>query len=275
MVDFDDVESVIGNPYAFKQKLGIGEDAFDSLRQKKKLGKIFDFADTAGAAATGVGVASSTAVASTFFAPSGLLSIIGLGAAVTPIGWVIAAGAASSLAYVGIKRYMTSGKDDKVDVIPKWINTPMDVLAVGLFDFLAPLGLKVAMADGTIGVEERDFIYSHFVYGWGYSPKFYHSAIKDTEENLEKYEIITLTENLIKYKKENPDCNYGFMATELKTFLNGVMIADGKIDDREAVTFKAIESILDSEKPTFTKEITSQARGFWTSLSDRVRTMSK
>ena len=94
MANFDDVDSVVAIPERFKAKLGIGEDAYASLRLRKNLGTVFKGTDAAGAAATGVGVASSSVVASTFFSAPGLLGALGIGAAVTPIGRVIAAGAA-------------------------------------------------------------------------------------------------------------------------------------------------------------------------------------
>ena len=271
MANFDDVDSVIEVPERFKIKLGIGEDAYSSLRMKKNLGQVFKATDAAGAAATGAGIAGSTAVASTFFSAPTFLGIIGIGAAVTPIGWIIAAGAASSIAYLGISRYLTQGKDSKVHVIPKWINTPMDVLAIGLFDFMAPLGFKVASADGTVATEEKKYIFDHFVNDWGYSKSFLDSAIQDVLTNLDKYKIIELTENLADFKKKNPDCNYDFMAEELKNFLNGIVMSDGRIDDQEMVTIKAIESILDKEKPNLVRKVKSQAEDFWKGVYQRVR----
>ena len=263
MANFDDVNSVVAIPERFKAKLGIGEDAYASLRLRKNLGTVFKGTDAAGAAATGVGVASSSVVASTFFSAPGLLGALGIGTAVTPVGWVIAAGAASTVAYLGISRYLTGGKDDKVDVIPKWINTPMDVLAIGLFDFMAPLGLKVASADGEVAIEEKKFILNHFTNDWGYSEEFLHSAIQDVLTNLDDYKIVELTRCLATFKKDNPDCNYEFMAEELKKFLNGIMVSDGKIEDQETVTIKAIESILDMEKPNLVSKVKSQAKDFW------------
>ena len=41
MANFDDVDSVIEVPERFKIKLGIGEDAYSSLRMKKNLGQVF------------------------------------------------------------------------------------------------------------------------------------------------------------------------------------------------------------------------------------------
>ena len=271
MAEFEDVDSVIGNPYAFKNKLGIGEDAFESLRMKKNLGKMLRAADTVGAAGVGMLVAKSSLVAGAMFPATGLLGFLGLASAATPIGWVIAAGAASSLAYYGISRYFASGKDDKIDVIPKWINTPMDVLAVGLFDFLAPLGLKVAFSDRIITEAERTCIHDYFVEEWGYSEEFVRDALIDVEKNIESFSIAELTNNLIKYKKENPDCNYEIMAEELKEFLERVLHSNGEIDDQGEIIVTWIEERLNQAKPTLVQNAATQVRDFWSSAFRRSR----
>jgi len=90
---FHDIECVVAEPLKFKAKLGIGEDAYTSLRLKNA---VFEMWDVAGVAYTAAGVAKSAAVASAFFAPSGFLAAIGFGAtAVTPVAWVVAAAVVS------------------------------------------------------------------------------------------------------------------------------------------------------------------------------------
>ena len=271
MADFNDVDSVIENTYAFKMKLGIGEDAFESLRMKKNLAKVLRAADTIGAAGAGMFIAKSSFVAGALFPASGVLGFLGLTTAATPIGWVIAAGAASSLAYFGISRYFASGRDDKIDVIPKWINTPMDVLAVGLFDFLAPLGLMVAFSDRVISDAERECIQEYFVEEWGYSEEFIRNALIDVENNIESFDIVELTDNLIKYKKNNPDCNYESMAEEIKKFLDRVLHSDDTIDDQGTDIVAWIDERLDQAKPTRVENAKSQVRDFWRSVFRRSR----
>lgn len=100
---FDDVRRVIANEEKFKLKLGIGRDAFVSLKAAGVVGKLWD---VGGAAGTGVTVASSGAVASTFF--GSFWTGIGLATAATPIGWVIGAAVVSGGAYYGVSRCLTS-----------------------------------------------------------------------------------------------------------------------------------------------------------------------
>lgn len=58
------ITAVVSDPLKFKLKLAIGEDAYTSLRLKNK---VFEAWDTFGVASSGVMLAKSTAIASTFF----------------------------------------------------------------------------------------------------------------------------------------------------------------------------------------------------------------
>ena len=255
------VEYVIEHPLIFKDKLGIGADAFASLRKKKLVGEGVRILDTAGAFGVGAAVASSSAVATTFFAPAGLLAALGIGAtAATPIGWVIAAGVASTAGYYGISRYLRSGREDRVDVVPKWINTPLDALAVVMFDFFAPLGLKAAYADGLVTDSERQCIENYFVSEWGYSPEFVRKALPDAECNLENIHVIELVNNMIEYQISNPDCNYDALSKELADFLKEVTRADGELHDQEVIFIQWLEITLARGKPGFWDELYSSVR---------------
>ena len=157
---FEGIETIISEPLNFKSRLAIGEDAYTSLRVKNAA---FHAWEVAGVATTAAVVAKSSVVASTFFAPSGWLAAIGIGSAATPVGWVIAASVVTGGAWVGITRYLKKASADRVTVIPRFINTPLDVLALGLFDLLAPLTLKVIEVDGRIDNAKRELIHAYFV----------------------------------------------------------------------------------------------------------------
>lgn len=260
MADFDGVERVIAHPKVFKSKLGIGEDAFASLQKKKLVGEVVRILDTAGAFGVGAAVANLPPVAAIFFAPTGPLAALGIGAAAaTPIGWVIVAGVASTAGYYGISRYLRSGWKERVDVIPKWINTPLDALAVVLFDFFAPLGLNVADFDGKVTESERQCIKDYFVNEWGYTPEFVEKALPDTEQNLENISIVELVNKMIKYKISSPDCNYDELSNELTSFLKEVTRADGELHDLEVIFIQWLEITLARGK-----------RGFWDGLRSAV-----
>ncbi|OMH32082.1 TerB family tellurite resistance protein [Motiliproteus sp. MSK22-1] len=244
---FDGIENIVTEPLKFKAKLNIGEDAYTSLRVKNK---VFEAWDAAGVAVTAAAVAKSSTVASAFFAPTGMLAALGIGTAVTPIGWVIAAGVVGGGTWLGITRYIKNSSKDKVTVIPNFINTPLDVLALGLFDLLAPLSLKVADIDGKTDNAEREVIYKYFVDQWGYDPHFVEMGLEYTQSKLSEFSIREVAQTLANFKKTNPDCNYKSMSEEIVTFLTDVMEADGIIDKREEQAIARVRKIFEETGKT-------------------------
>lgn len=242
---FEGVDDVVADDLRFKAKLGIGEDAYTSTRVKKA---VFEAWDVAGVAATGAQVASSAIVAQKFFAAPGLLASIGIGTAtaVTPIGWIIAASVLSGGAWLGITRYL---KDDggKTTVIPEFINTPLDVLGLGLFDLMAPLAMKVAAIDGHVHETELDVIRHYFVRRWGYSDQFVDCGLKFVSQKLDEYDIKTAAATLGAFTRDNPDCKAEVMLADIKALLCEVMEADGRIDEREEMAIERVEKVFSVE----------------------------
>lgn len=252
---FHDVDTIIDEPLKFKARLSIGEDAYASLRIKNKVIEVWD---ALGAASTGAAFAKSSAVASTFFAPSWFLSALGIGAAATPIGWVIAAGLFTGGAWVGISRYVKNNTSSRVTVIPQFINTPIDVLALALFDLIAPLALRVAIIDGEIHESEKISITNSFVNDWGYNEEFVNEGLLFIECNISEFSITDLARSLAEYKKQNPDCNYDDMSKEILHLLKEAIEADGKLDEREDMAIERIEQVFkEANKLKFKSKIKS------------------
>jgi len=237
---FQDIETIVSEPLKFKAKLAIGEDAYTSLRIKNTVAEAWD---VAGVAATAAGIAQVPFIAG-FFAPTGLFAVIGIGSAFTPLPWVIAAGVVTGGAWFGLTRYFKSKFASRVTVIPDFINTPLDVLALGLFDLLTPLALKVADVDGHIDESERMLIDIYFVKEWGYDPAFVAEGVKFVESKLSEYSIKNSAESLAEVAKENPDCNFKSMSEEILGFLRNITEVDGRIDEREEMAIERIESIF-------------------------------
>ena len=238
---FNNIEAVVTEPLKFKAKLHIGEDAYKSLKVKNAALGAWD---TVGVATTAVSVAKSSAIASTFFAPSGFLAALGIGTAVTPIGWVVAAGIFSGGAWMGVTHYLKNASTSRVTVIPNFINTPIDVLAIEFFDLLAPLALKMANIDEHIDEAERTRINAYFVKEWGYDQSFVDEGLAFIEENLVEFDIRKLAAELAEFKMENPDCNYKEMAKDTLGFLKEITEADGRIDEREDMAMEVVQRIF-------------------------------
>jgi len=191
-------------------------------------------------------VAKSSVVASTFFAPTGFLAAIGIGTAVTPVGWVIAAGVVTGGAWYGITRHLKKASASRVTIIPNFINTPLDVLALGLFDLLAPLALKVAVHDARIDEAKRNRIRDYFVSEWGYDSNFVGAGLNYIESILDELSIKQLARTLADFASKNPDCNFKMMSVEILGFLRNMVEVDGEIDPRDDRAIANIEAIFSS-----------------------------
>ena len=239
---FEGIEQVVADNLRFKRKLAIGEDAYASMRVGKALAQLWD---VGGVAATGGTIAASTTVAGTFFATGGWLSMIGLGAvAATPIGWVVGAALATGGAYYGVTRLFRSYYGSRVDVIPKFINTPIDLLGAALMDMIGGLSFKVAQMDGEITHPERVAVKNYFVGEWGFDPEYAILALAVIEENVGNTTLKQMAASFGIFARDNPDCNFDAMRKELLTFLREVAVADGVLDEREEFAIEKVEAIL-------------------------------
>ena len=237
---FDGVTEVVADSLRFKRKLAIGEDAYTSLKVGRALSTIWD---VGGVAATAAGIASSSAVASTFFASSGILARIGIGAAftATPIGWVVASAVVSGGVYYGVTRAIGRYAKSRVDVIPRFINSPIDQLGAALLDMMATLALKVANIDGMIDPAERASMRDYFVAEWGFDPAYTDRALALLEEGALSQPIKQTTTAIGRFVKDHPDCNAQAFYADLIALLREIAEADGKLDEREELAIEAIE----------------------------------
>jgi len=243
---FESVESVLANNERFKVKLGIGSDAYTSLRTSKLVGQLWDMG---GAAGTGAGLAASGTVASTFF--GSFWTSVGLATAATPVGWIVGAAVVSGGAYYGVARLFKSYSSSRVDEIPKFLNSGLDVLATATLDLIGGLALKVAAIDGKIDEQERIAIKEYFVEEWGYDPNYVHHALQVLEHNIEESRLSEMTASLVEFSNSNPDCNSMAMQSELKRILVEVAEADGYIDEREEMAIDRIEKALADQNSFF------------------------
>lgn len=274
---FDEIDRVVADSLRFKLKLGIGSDAYASMRVGKTLQELWD---VGGVAATGAGFAASSTVAGTFFSTTGWLSAIGLGAtAVTPLGWVIGAAFASGGAYYGVTRLFKGYGQSRVDTIPKFINTPIDLLGASLMDLLGTLSVKMAAFDGEIDHREIETAKNYFVEEWGFDTQYTNTAFQYFQEKADDTKLVDIAKALVEFAKSNPDCNFAAISQEILTLMESVALADGKLDEREELALEKVSQIL-SEAASLkgsianavpsTKSITKAPKGAGKWVKDRL-----
>lgn len=245
------LDRVVADPLRFKSRLRIGEDAYALKRLTKAA---TGWWESASAGMTGAGVAKSAVVAGALFAPSaetGLIAWLGSGlglaapaVAVTPVGWVVAATVLAGGGYYGVTRWLASGSSAFVEVIPKFVNTPLDKLGTALFDLLGGLAIRVAASDGAIDPAERAHIVAHFVHDWGYDPAFAEAALALLERDVDAASVEAVAHATAEFQAANPDCNAPEMQRELMQLLREVIAADGRVDAREEQAIAAIEAVF-------------------------------
>lgn len=261
---FSEVKSVLANPEKFKIKLGIGSDAYTSLKAAKIVSQLWDIV---GAAKTGAGVAASPAVATAFFGT--FWSSVGLTTAVTPIGWIVGAAVVSGGAYYGVMRLFKSYSGNRVEEVPKFLNTALDVLATSAFDLMGSLALKVASIDGHIDPTELDAIHSYFVEEWGFDATYLRHALIVLSENVERSRLSDMTKSLADFATDSPDCNFDAVRNEIKNILTAVAEADGRLDEREEMAIEKINSSL-QEHASLTKSASRAISGTAKTIGDTV-----
>lgn len=233
--------TVIRDDLRFCHKLGIGEKAYASLRQRENLRNMVE-ALSLGAVASGA--MASSVVAGSLFSGSGLLATMGLATAVTPVGWVIGAGLAVGGGYLGLVKMLEQPKDKGVVVIPKHINTPLDLLASTLLDFFLPLGLKFSWLDNHVCVKEQEAMQNYLTEEWGYSEAFLEKQLPLFSSFAKQVDITDVVTRYIDFTKGNPDCDLSSMHKYTMSYLNAIVSADGHVSEEEQSALDAVDSLF-------------------------------
>ena len=248
------IDSPLSHPLCFKKELHIGKTAYRSLKIKKR---VFELLRPIGAAGVGATVASSSAVATTFF-PAGILGALGLATAATPVGWVIGTAVFSGAAWAVITKKLDSLSSSRVVEIPKFINTPLDLLAVSIFDLVCSLAVKLAAIDGEFHERERIRITRYLVETWGYDERFVTLAMDMVNESdLGFNELLT---NLVEFTRSNRDCNAPAISQNVLAFLHEVAEASDGIRECERHALLNAERAFTPDRGKFRTSVAKAKR---------------
>ena len=242
IAQLESAEERIADDEKFRKKLGIGVDAY---RYLKAVGPV---SAGAGGAVAGAAVASSPVVASAFFGGTAatVAGWLGLGlVATTPVGWVIAAGVAGSVAVGGASVAYGKVRKKFVEEVPKQTNAPLDdVLAPSVVGFLMPVAFRLAHADGNVDDRERRKITDYFVNEWGYSKSFVDRKVDEFWNQPDLASLDELFAALEELKNHDKDCNFDHIFRELLKFLEELANADGEFHHGEKATIGEVKELL-------------------------------
>ena len=141
---------------------------------------------------------------------------------------------------------LTKDKNDKLIITPKFINTPLDLLAISLANFFVPLGLKISLSDKSLHEMEKIQIKNFMVKEWGYSEIFISKLIESHKTEALTSTYGDLLSKFIEFIKTNPDCDIDEVKASLISCLRQVIEADGEIKESEEMEFQNIEKLLKS-----------------------------
>lgn len=261
---FASVQRVVANDAKFKARLGIGEEAYTSLRVGKGIRGLFD---VTGAAAGGAAAANSSWFAAFFFGKTGFWAAMPwVAGASTPPGWIAAAAVASGGVCYGVVRLFKGYTQSRVDTVPRFLNTPLDVLSISILDLIGALSLKVAAIDGHVDAREVQAVRDYFVEDWGYDPDYVDHALAVLAANDDRSRLTDMTRALAEFAHGSPDCKFEVLQQEIKRLLTEVAEADGKLDEREEMAIERVIRSLD-EQNSIVANLSRAARGAGAAVS--------
>ena len=234
----EELEKIIDNDLKFKQKLNIGDNAYRYLKTAKNLKNFGEVS------VTGAGVAAITGAG--WYLSLGALGklAIAVGIASTPVGWIAGAGAAGMVGVIGLKKFFNKANAKAIDSIPKFLNTPLDVVALNISQIIFPPAIRMACVDNDFCSAERDVIKSYFVGEWGYNEEFVNGNIDLYSHNISTIDYRLFRETLNKICNTTKELKKDKIVKELLFLLEEVIRADGRVAPEESNEFEYVKLIL-------------------------------
>ena len=237
------IDSLISHPSyedSFIGKIGMTPD---SLSWFKKAENLKDLLEVGASALGGAGAGyfmwwSSLSALAKMAVSLGFLSV--------PMAWPVGGALIATGGVIGLKKLIGKAKKGVVSERPKYINTPLDALAMNTLVLIAPILMKVALADGEFHLLERKRIVDVLSVHWGYCPDFVESYLESmlgTEEFLQfDYSQVRKVINAIAVVEK------GLREEELKKAIldavNEIIEADGVVHPSESEELKKLSVAL-------------------------------
>lgn len=229
---------IVENELQFKVKLNIGDEAFGYLKNAKNIQHTIE-----------VLMGGGMAAGATYLGWAGSIGVLGqvglaLGLVATPIGLIALAGGLGTAAMFGMKKLGDGAESKAFTKIPNFINTPLDILAINIFQVLVPVAVKIALSDGLFDKSERDCITKSLQKDWGFSDEFISLEIAKVIENIDDFEFRVLRSYIDDVFKDSADIDVSYLKQEVIQLAWEIVNADGHIDEKELLTFECLKLAL-------------------------------
>ena len=229
---------VVVQPLVFKHKLSISDKSYKFLRSTNSMKEFMEILCGGGAAAGALFAGWSTTLG--FW---GGLSVA-IGFTTTPIGWITAAGGCGMAAVYSCKKIMSGAKSKCVDEIPKFIKTPIDILAISISSLVIPVSLKIGLADGLFHQKERECIIFYFRNEWGIDEEYISEQLTCQLKQIDKFSLEKVREDLLKLSEFYDELEYNVIAKEIIRLSRDVMNINKQCHPLEEKEIAKIEHML-------------------------------
>lgn len=234
----EDEPPIIDCPLQFKAKLNIDDEAYAYL---SKADNFSEFSIKLSAGVGGSALAGVVWISS--LGPLAKLALL-VGVTSTPIGWIVGAGALSTVLAYGLIKAKKKMKDATSIRIPKHLNTPLDILGQTVISLILPAAVKMALIDGRLCENERKVLGDYLAQEWGFNRHFIANALTEQERLIGDFDYEQYRQLVIAGTCTDKEIRYEMVKEELLVILTEVMKADGSISPEEEIELDKLSNII-------------------------------
>jgi len=241
---FKNSKMILRNDLLFKNAMGFSEAQYTMLKKADLLPDLM--------ASVVTGTLGGMAAQSAWLGALGLWGkvLFALSLSSTPIGWIIGGAGLGAvlglgMSHIGKKINRKIRKKTMIE-IPKYINTPLDMIAFSWLSLVIAVAIKLGYADGKFSDEERKKLRDILIHKYGYDENFVNSAIIQTESRINEFSFSELKSNFNKILKML-DKDKEAIQTVKKNLLNlmqDIIMADNIITDGEKAMLRQLRSAI-------------------------------
>ena len=173
-----------------------------------------------------------------------------------PVGWITAAGVGTGAVVFGGTRLLKKFRNDSIEEIPSYINTPLDVLAINLLKVIMPAMIYVAKADKIAHDAEAEAIIDYFVKEWGLARNFVNNQYAEIVQQSHKFTPDMWAKELAEIGN-NKDINFAELCEDIFNSLVTVMNSDGEQHQSEIEAIETLKKALEGESHSLGLNISS------------------
>jgi hypothetical protein len=246
---FDDIETekIVEIPERFKIKLGLDERSYKYLNSAKNLKEFLEVLLAGSAGGLSGYLYGLNGI--TFF--KSLLVVIGYTTKFSLLVGTVSAGGGVFLAGILIVKYLYNKADSlAMDRIPKFINTPIDILGASVLDILLYPAVKISLADGHFSYSEVRFIVDNIYNDWGISRDYCKKSIKNIFQTIHDYDYKITYDMVVSVCGDNKNINKHGLFEDICLLVEGISFADGDLSAAEQDELLAMrQAFLGNDQP--------------------------